>query len=188
MIISPMGGERIVRPYRKPVIMLRVVPPSCPPLSARGVSARGTEVLRQISQQGVPVFLTVHANGRRRYSYWQPATSQTQRGGCQVALPTDECDALHTAGRIVLGDPVVDPSKTTYPVRAAVRNASATPHVPRHVVTASATPQVPRHVVTASATQPVPRHVVTASATPQVPRHVVTASATPPVPRHVLTA
>ncbi|MET7910102.1 hypothetical protein ACFYS7_17095 [Streptomyces avermitilis] len=170
MIISSMGGETIVRPYRKPVIMLRVVPRSCPPLSARGA-----EVLRQISQQGVPVFLTVHANGRRRYSYWQPATSQTQRGGCQVALPTDECDALHAAGRIVLGDPVVDPSKTTYPVRAAVRNASTTPDVPRRVVTASAAPRAPRHGVTASATPPVPRHLVTASATPRVPRHVLTA-------------
>ncbi|MFJ9965298.1 hypothetical protein [Streptomyces avermitilis] len=170
MIISSKGGETIVRPYRKPVIMLRVVPRSCPPLSARGA-----EVLRQISQQGVPVFLTVHANGRRRYSYWQPATSQTQRGGCQVALPTDECDALHTAGRIVLGDPVVDPSKTTYPVRAAVRNASTTPDVPQRVVTASAAPRAPRHGVTASATPPVPRHLVTASATPRVPRHVLTA-------------
>jgi hypothetical protein len=40
-----------------------------------------------------------------------------------VALPTDECDALHAAGRIVLGDPVVDPAKTTYPVRPALRSA-----------------------------------------------------------------
>ncbi|WP_079102215.1 hypothetical protein [Streptomyces sp. TP-A0356] len=78
------------------------------------LSSRAAEVLRLIMDRRVPVFLTVHANGRRRYGYWQS-------GGRPVALPTDECDALYAAGRIVLGDPVVDRAKTTYRVRAAER-------------------------------------------------------------------
>jgi hypothetical protein len=65
------------------------------------------------------VFLTVHADGRRRYSYWQPFDAATGKGSCYVALPTAECDALHAAGRITLGEPLVDPSKTTYRVRPA---------------------------------------------------------------------
>jgi len=115
--------------------MLRAVPRSLPPLSARGA-----EVLRLIGEQRVPVFLTVHANGRRRYGYWQAVTSASRPGSCQVALPTDECEALHEAGRITLGEPVIDPAKTTYPVRAATapartagRSAQA---LPRHVLTA----------------------------------------------------
>ncbi|WP_225860724.1 hypothetical protein [Streptomyces triticiradicis] len=79
----------------------------------------GAEVLRLITQRRFPVRLTVHANGRRRYGYWLPLDPATGRGGCYVALPTGECDALHAAGRIVLGDPLVDPAKTTYTVRAA---------------------------------------------------------------------
>lgn len=67
--------------------------------------------------QGVPVFLTVHANGRRPYGCWQSS-------GRHVALPTDDCDALYAAGRIVLGDPVVDRAKTTYRIRAAARGPS----------------------------------------------------------------
>ncbi|MGW2786196.1 hypothetical protein ACWC3X_33965 [Streptomyces populi] len=79
----------------------------------------GAEVLRLITQRRFPVRLTVHANGRRRYGYWLPLDPATGRGGCYVALPTGECDALHAAGRIVLGDPLVDPAKTTYTVQAA---------------------------------------------------------------------
>jgi hypothetical protein len=95
--------------------MLRALP-GTPPLGPGGA-----EVLRLITVQRVPVCLTVHANGRRRYGYWQAATAGSGYGGCYVALPTDECDALHAAGRIVLGDPVIDPAKTTYPVRPAAR-------------------------------------------------------------------
>jgi hypothetical protein len=80
------------------------------------LSSRAAEVLRLITDQRVPVFLTVHANGRRRYGYWQ--------SGRHLALPTDECDALYAAGRIVLGDPVVDRAKTTYRIRAAARGTS----------------------------------------------------------------
>ena len=78
------------------------------------LSSRAAEVLRLITDQRVAVFLTVHANGRRRYGYWES-------GGGHRALPTDECDALYAAGRIVLGDPVNDRCKTVYRVRAAAR-------------------------------------------------------------------
>ncbi|PKT68363.1 hypothetical protein CW362_35495 [Streptomyces populi] len=84
----------------------------------------GAEVLRLITQRRFPVRLTVHANGRRRYGYWLPLDPATGRGGCYVALPTGECDALHAAGRIVLGDPLVDPAKTTYAVQAAARTTA----------------------------------------------------------------
>ncbi|MFD5634588.1 hypothetical protein ACFWJM_10655 [Streptomyces sp. NPDC127077] len=84
----------------------------------------GAEILRLITQRRFPVRLTVHANGRRRYGYWLPFDPATGRGGCYVALPTGECDALHAAGRIVLGDPLVDPAKTTYPVQAAARTTA----------------------------------------------------------------
>jgi hypothetical protein len=53
-----------------------------------------------------------------------------------VALPTDECDVLHAAGRIELGDPVVDPAKTTYPVRPVVRGAPSATGTPRQALTA----------------------------------------------------
>ncbi|KAA0941352.1 hypothetical protein [Streptomyces apricus] len=124
----------------------------------------GAEVLRLIQVQRVPVCLTVHANGRRRYGYWQSVSAGSPYGGCYVALPTDECDALHAAGRIVLGDPVTDPAKTTYPVRpvvrgasAAVRGSSVTAGVPRQTSAparqASATRQAPAPWQT-SATRP----------------------------------
>lgn len=80
------------------------------------LSSRAAEVLRLITNLDVPVFLTVYANGRHRWGCWQS-------GGRPMALPTDECDALHTAGRILLGEPVVDRAKTTYRVRAAARGA-----------------------------------------------------------------
>jgi hypothetical protein len=106
--------------------MLRGLPRTPAPLSPGG-----GEVLRLITVQRVPVCLTVHANGRRRYGYWQPLGSGAGRGGCHVALPTDECDALHAAGRLVLGEPVVDAAKTTYPVRPAVRGAPLATAAPR---------------------------------------------------------
>ncbi|MET7982113.1 MULTISPECIES: hypothetical protein [unclassified Streptomyces] len=98
--------------------MLRPLSRSRAPLSPEGA-----EVLRLITQRRFPVRLTVHANGRRRYGYWLPFDPTTGRGGCYVALPTGECDALHAAGLIVLGDPLVDPGKTTYAVQAAARTA-----------------------------------------------------------------
>ncbi|MEU4892542.1 hypothetical protein AB0B12_09165 [Streptomyces sp. NPDC044780] len=73
-------------------------------------------VLRVISDRRTPVFATVHASGRRRYGYWQPYDSVTNRGGCYVALPTTVCDRLHALGLITLGEPLVDPAKTTYRV------------------------------------------------------------------------
>lgn len=76
----------------------------------------GAGVLRVVSDSRTPVFLTVHASGRRRYGYWQPYDSVTKRGGCYVALPTTECDRLYSGGRTTLGDPLVDPAKTTYRV------------------------------------------------------------------------
>ncbi|MET9894645.1 hypothetical protein ABZZ47_31415 [Streptomyces sp. NPDC006465] len=102
--------------------MLRSLPRTRTPLSPEGA-----EVLRLITQRRFSVRLTVHANGRRRYGYWLPLDSATGRGGCYAALPTGECDALHAAGRIVLGDPLVDPAKTTYPVQAAARTTAAGP-------------------------------------------------------------
>ncbi|MFI0822725.1 hypothetical protein ACH4TX_45100 [Streptomyces sp. NPDC021098] len=73
-------------------------------------------VLRVVYDSRTPVFLTVHASGRRRYGYWQPYDSASSRGGCYIALPTPECDRLYSEGRTTLGDPLVDPAKTTYRV------------------------------------------------------------------------
>jgi hypothetical protein len=102
--------------------MLRPLPRAHTPLGPEGA-----EVLRLITQRRFPVRLIVHANGRRRYGYWLPLDSSTGRGGCYVALPTGECDALHAAGRIVLGEPLVDPGKTMYPVEATARTAATGP-------------------------------------------------------------
>lgn len=85
-----------------------------------------TDVLRIISDPRTPTYVTEYANGRRRYSYWRPLDSATGTGGCYAALPTAECDALHAAGRITLGEPVVDPNRTTYRVRTATRAQSVT--------------------------------------------------------------
>ncbi|GAB2755626.1 hypothetical protein [Streptomyces bullii] len=93
--------------------------------SAAPLSRTGADLVRIISDPGTPVFLTVQADGRRRYRYWQPLDPGTGRGSCYVALPTAECDALHAAGRITLGEPVVDPARTTYRVRAARTPATA---------------------------------------------------------------
>ncbi|MEQ8146271.1 hypothetical protein [Streptomyces sp. OP7] len=86
-------------------------------------SSSGTtaDVLRVIADPRTPTYVTVFANGRRRYSYWRPIDPATGMGGCYAALPTAECDELQAAGRITLGEPVVDPNRTTYRVRAATR-------------------------------------------------------------------
>ena len=95
-----------------------------PPLDSPAVDA-----LRVMSDPRTPVFLTVHADGRRRYSYWQPFDPDTGRGSCYVALPTAACDALHHAARISLGEPVVDPARTTYRVRPVRTPAAPVPSV-----------------------------------------------------------
>ncbi|MET9136843.1 hypothetical protein [Streptomyces parvulus] len=91
------------------------------------------EVLRIVADARTPVFVTVREGGRRRYSYWRPLDSTTGRGGCYVALPTADCDALHAAGRITLGDPVADPARTTYRVRTTRTPMAAVRVLPRRV-------------------------------------------------------
>ncbi|GAA3292830.1 hypothetical protein GCM10020295_13140 [Streptomyces cinereospinus] len=98
--------------------------------SSAPVGPVGADIARIISDPSTPVFVTVHAGGRRRYSYWRPYDPATGRGSCYVALPTDECDRLHAAGRITLGEPVVDPTKTTYRVRPVRTPARALRVVP----------------------------------------------------------
>ncbi|MFC4503922.1 MULTISPECIES: hypothetical protein [Streptomyces] len=91
-----------------------------PSKSARAnapLSRSEIEILRVICDARHSVFVSVHANGRRRYGYWRPLDSATGKGGCYVALPTAECDQLYEVGRIALGEPVTDPSRTTYRVR-----------------------------------------------------------------------
>nr|WP_093779461.1 hypothetical protein [Streptomyces sp. yr375] len=78
------------------------------------LSSAGADVLRIVSDPRTPVFVTEHASGRRVYGYWRPLDAEAGRGGCYVALPTAECDELYAAGRITLGEPVKDPTKTTY--------------------------------------------------------------------------
>ncbi|MET7293029.1 hypothetical protein ABZS79_12945 [Streptomyces griseoloalbus] len=82
------------------------------------------DVLRIIADPRSPTYVTVYAGGRRRYSYWRPLDSATGTGGCYAALPTAACDELHAAGRITLGEPVVDPNRTTYRVRPVARAQS----------------------------------------------------------------
>ncbi|MFE1858269.1 hypothetical protein [Streptomyces anandii] len=93
-----------------------------------GDTRASADLLRVIGDPGSAVFLTVRPDGRRRYCYWQPPEPGTGRTGCYVALPTAACDALHSAGRITLGEPLVDPARTTYRVRA-VRKGPRTPAV-----------------------------------------------------------
>ncbi|MFF8594997.1 cell envelope biogenesis protein OmpA [Streptomyces sp. NPDC015220] len=96
--------------------------------SGRGVplSRSAADALQVVRDSRHPVFLIVHANGRRRYGYWQPLDPHTGRGGCYVALDTADCDLLRDTGRITLGEPLTDPSRTTYRVRPA--ETTATPH------------------------------------------------------------
>ncbi|MFG2679623.1 hypothetical protein [Streptomyces sp. NPDC048392] len=82
------------------------------------LGAAEADVLRIVADARTPVFVTVRGDGRRRYSYWRPLDSATGRGGCYVALPTAECDTLHAAGRITLGEPLADPNRITYRVSA----------------------------------------------------------------------
>ncbi|WND33138.1 hypothetical protein RI578_02065 [Streptomyces sp. BB1-1-1] len=93
-------------------------PRPCAPLGPAGA-----DILRIVADARTPVFVTVREGGGRRYSYWRPLDSATGRGGCYVALPTAECDRLHAAGRITLGEPLTDPARTTYRVTAARTSA-----------------------------------------------------------------
>lgn len=83
-------------------------------------------MLRIVSDPRTPVFVTEHAGGRRVYGYWRPLDADSGRGGCYVALPAAECDELFAAGRITVGEPVTDPTKTTYRVRPARTRAAGT--------------------------------------------------------------
>ncbi|MFI7504036.1 hypothetical protein ACIBVL_37255 [Streptomyces sp. NPDC049687] len=105
------------------------MPPAAPSPVRAPLTRAEADVLRIICDARHPVYVTVHANGRRRYSYWRPLDSATGRGGCYVALPTAECDGLKAAGRISLGEPVTDPTRTTYRVRP-VRVPPAPARVP----------------------------------------------------------
>ncbi|PZH17801.1 hypothetical protein C1I97_04685 [Streptomyces sp. NTH33] len=104
----PRPAQAVVLHYRS-----RAVAP------LRPLDAEDAELLRIISDPCTPVFLTVHAGGRRRYSYWQPFDAHTGRGSCYVALPTEACDILRSTGRITLGEPLVEPSRTIYRIRLA---------------------------------------------------------------------
>ncbi|MFD6418563.1 hypothetical protein [Streptomyces sp. NPDC060194] len=88
------------------------------------MSPEENATLRTLAEPGAPVFLTVHDNGRRRYSHWIPYDPATGRGNCYAALPTEACDALHAAGRIALGPPLRDQARTTYQVRVVERPAA----------------------------------------------------------------
>ncbi|WP_314223955.1 hypothetical protein [Streptomyces zaehneri] len=133
----PIGREEKARPVTRPV-------PGPAPRPARtddggavrdgrsvhpprpGVSPgrAGADVLRIVSDPRTPVFVTEHASGRRVYGYWRPLDADSGRGGCYVALSATECDELYAAGRITVGEPVTDPTKTTYRVRAARTQAA----------------------------------------------------------------
>ena len=96
---------------------------AAPASSVAPAGTGGTDAMRIIADPRTPTFVTVYANGRRRYSYWRPLDSTTGQGGCYAALPTPDCDELHAAGKIELGDPVEDPNRTTYRVSASPRLA-----------------------------------------------------------------
>ncbi|MGW1780800.1 hypothetical protein ACWCQQ_16890 [Streptomyces sp. NPDC002143] len=83
----------------------------------RSTQPQALDVLRIVSDSRTPVFVTEYASGRRVYGYWRPLDAVGGRGGCYVALSTAECDELYRTGRITLGEPVMDPTKTTYRVR-----------------------------------------------------------------------
>jgi hypothetical protein len=103
-------------------------------------SRAGADILRIVSDPRTPVFVTEHANGRRTYGYWRPLDARSGRGGCYVALSRAECDALHAAGRITLGEPVADPAKTTYRVRPARTAPAAARTTPTPVRTPAGQP------------------------------------------------
>ncbi|MFI5822381.1 hypothetical protein ACIA8I_25275 [Streptomyces rishiriensis] len=130
-VVAVVAG--VPRPREAPGPTRRAAAPRpvAAPRPAVSAGRAGSDVLRVVSDPRTPVFVTEHANGRRVYGYWRPLDAEGGRGGCYVALPAAECDELYAAGRITLGEPVTDPSKTTYrvlPARtpaASARQASA---------------------------------------------------------------
>ncbi|MFH8802057.1 hypothetical protein ACH4F6_21025 [Streptomyces sp. NPDC017936] len=119
------------------------------------------DVLRIVSDSRTPVFVTVYESGRRRCGYWQPYDSGTGKGGCYVALPTTICEELYALGRITLGEPVVDPTRTTYRVRATrtrTRSTRTTPVRPHRAPVR--TPSAPVVVATAPGRAPAVRPLV----------------------------
>ncbi|MEU5277077.1 hypothetical protein AB0G87_11755 [Streptomyces asoensis] len=111
-------AETPAAPPVRPAPSPRPARSSSRPVGSPG-SRAGTDVLRIVSDPRTPVFVTEYASGRRVYSYWRPLDASSGRGGCYAALPTAQCDELYAAGRITLGEPVTDPTKTTYRVRSA---------------------------------------------------------------------
>ncbi|MFD9433435.1 cell envelope biogenesis protein OmpA [Streptomyces sp. NPDC060002] len=133
----PTGREEKARPATNPVPRAartgdggaaRDTRPARPPRPGASPARAGADVLRILADPRTPVFVTEHASGRRVYGYWRPLDADSGRGGCYVALSATECDELYAAGRITVGDPVTDPTKTTYRVRAArTQGAGARP-------------------------------------------------------------
>ncbi|MFF3200784.1 cell envelope biogenesis protein OmpA [Streptomyces sp. NPDC002962] len=128
----PIGREEKARPATRPVPgpaprparaddagAVRDGRSAHPPRPGVSPGRAGADVLRIVSDPRTPVFVTEHASGRRVYGYWRPLDADSGRGGCYVALSATECDELYAAGRITVGEPVTDPTKTTYRVRAA---------------------------------------------------------------------
>ncbi|MER6837292.1 hypothetical protein AB0K85_06705 [Streptomyces cellulosae] len=113
LVDLPTVRRRRARAASAPSPAARAAAPASPATTA--------DVLRVIADPRTPTYVTVFANGRRRYSYWRPIDPATGAGGCYAALPTAECDELQASGRITLGEPVVDPNRTTYRVRTATR-------------------------------------------------------------------
>ncbi|MEU9309467.1 hypothetical protein [Streptomyces sp. NPDC048256] len=131
----PIGREEKARPATRPVPAPRPARtddggavrngrPAHPPRPGVSPGRAGADVLRIVSDPRTPVFVTEHASGRRVYGYWRPLDADSGRGGCYVALSATECDELYAAGRITVGEPVTDPTKTTYRVRAARTQAA----------------------------------------------------------------
>ncbi|MET9306956.1 hypothetical protein ABZX78_10775 [Streptomyces cellulosae] len=117
LVDLPTVRRRRARAASAPSPAARAAAPASPATTA--------DVLRVIADPRTPTYVTVFANGRRRYSYWRPIDPATGAGGCYAALPTAECDELQASGRITLGEPVVDPNRTTYRVRTATRVSQA---------------------------------------------------------------
>ncbi|MGW6919864.1 hypothetical protein ACWGA9_01015 [Streptomyces sp. NPDC054950] len=143
----PMGREEKARPATLPVPAPAPAPrpartndggavrngrPAHPSRPGVSPGRAGADVLRIVSDPRTPVFVTEHASGRRVYGYWRPLDADSGRGGCYVALSATECDELYAAGRITVGEPVTDPTKTTYRVRAARTQAARTQAAPAH--------------------------------------------------------
>ncbi|WP_405764476.1 hypothetical protein [Streptomyces sp. NBC_00080] len=133
----PLGREEKARPVTRPVPAPAPRPartddggavrngrPAHPSRPGVSPGRTGADVLRIVSDPRTPVFVTEHAGGRRVYGYWRPLDADGGRGGCYVALSATECDELYAAGRITVGEPVTDPRKTTYRVRAARTQAA----------------------------------------------------------------